>query len=187
MAKNGKLYESDFEEALVGLFEDVGWEYTHGDNIYRKFTDPLIESDLRDYLNGRYGIKQLSKSELDGIVENLRLVSGQNEYYSLQKAFYLYRDGYNFTPEEGEPFKLEYIDFENPERNIFRCVNQFVMEQGSENRRPDVLLFVNGIPVCIIELKNPTNVKATVLDAHTQICTRYMRDIPNLMKFCPLQ
>lgn len=186
MAKNGKLYESDFEEALVGLFEDVGWEYTHGDNIYRKFTDPLIESDLRDYLNGRYDIKQLSKSELDGIVENLRLVSGQNEYYSLQKAFYLYRDGYNFTPEEGETFKLEYIDFENPERNIFRCVNQFVMEQGSENRRPDVLLFVNGIPVCIIELKNPTNVKATVLDAHTQICTRYMRDIPNLMKFCPL-
>lgn len=75
MAKNGKLYESDFEEALVGLFEDVGWEYTHGDNIYRKFTDPLIESDLRDYLNCRYGIKQLSKSELDGIVENLRLVS----------------------------------------------------------------------------------------------------------------
>lgn len=73
MAKNGKLYESDFEEALVGLFEDVGWEYTHGDNIYRKFTDPLIESDLRDYLNGRYDIKQLSKSELDGIVENLRL------------------------------------------------------------------------------------------------------------------
>lgn len=186
MAKNGKLYESDFEEALVGLFEKVGWEYSHGDNIYRKFTDPLIESDLRDYLNGRYGIKQLSKNDFDGIVENLRLVSEQNEYYSLQKAFYLYRDGYNFTPEEGETFKLEYIDFENPERNIFRCVNQFVMEQGSENRRPDVLLFVNGIPVCIIELKNPTNVKATVLDAHTQICTRYMRDIPNLMKFCPL-
>ena len=186
MAKNGKLYESDFEEALVGLFEDVGWEYTHGDTISRKFTDPLIESDLRDYLNARYGIKQLSKSELDGIVENLRLVSGQNEYYSLQNAFYLYRDGYDFTPAEGEPFKLEYIDFENLERNIFRCVNQFVMEQGSENRRPDVLLFVNGIPVCIIELKNPTKVNATVLDAHTQICTRYMRDIPNLMKFCAL-
>ena len=186
MAKNGKLYESDFEEALVGLFEDVGWEYTHGDTISRKFTDPLIESDLRDYLNGRYGIKQLSKSELDGIVENLRLVSGQNEYYSLQNAFYLYRDGYNFTPEKGETFKLEYIDFKNPERNIFRCVNQFVMEQGTENRRPDVLLFVNGIPVCIIELKNPTNAKATVLDAHTQICTRYMRDIPNLMKFCAM-
>ena len=54
MAKNGKLYESDFEEALVDLFEEVGWEYSHGDTISRKFTDPLIEEDLRDYLTCRY-------------------------------------------------------------------------------------------------------------------------------------
>lgn len=186
MAKNGKLYESDFEEALVDLFEEVGWEYSHGDTISRKFTDPLIEKDLRDYLTCRYSTKNLSQDEMDGIVANVRNVSGQNEYYALQNTFYLYRDGYDFNPTEGSPFKLEYIDFECPERNIFRCVNQFVMEQGSENRRPDVMLFVNGIPVCIIELKNPTKVDATVNDAHTQICTRYMRDIPNLMKYCAL-
>lgn len=186
MAKNGKLYESDFEEALVDLFEEVGWEYSHGDTISRKFTDPLIEKDLRDYLTCRYSTKHLSQDEMDGIVANVRNASGQNEYYALQNTFYLYRDGYDFIPAEGSPFKLEYIDFECPERNIFRCVNQFVMEQGSENRRPDVMLFVNGIPVCIIELKNPTKVDATVYDAHTQICTRYMRDIPNLMKYCVL-
>lgn len=186
MAKNGKLYESDFEEALVDLFEEVGWEYSHGDTISRKFTDPLIEKDLRDYLTCRYSTKHLSQDEMDGIVANVRNVSGQNEYYALQNTFYLYRDGYDYIPAEGSPFKLEYIDFECPERNIFRCVNQFVMEQGSENRRPDVMLFVNGIPVCIIELKNPTKVDATVYDAHTQICTRYMRDIPNLMKYCVL-
>lgn len=186
MAKNGKLYESDFEEALVDLFEEVGWEYSHGDTISRKFTDPLIEKDLRDYLTCRYSTKHLSQDEMDGIVANVRNVSGQNEYYALQNTFYLYRDGYDYIPAEGSPFKLEYIDFECPERNIFRCVNQFVMEQGSENRRPDVMLFVNGIPVCIIELKNPTKVDTTVYDAHTQICTRYMRDIPNLMKYCVL-
>lgn len=186
MAKNGKLYESDFEEALVDLFEEVGWEYSHGDTISRKFTDPLIEKDLRDYLTCRYSTKHLSQDEMDGIVANVRNASGQNEYYALQNTFYLYRDGYDYIPAEGSPFKLEYIDFECPERNIFRCVNQFVMEQGSENRRPDVMLFVNGIPVCIIELKNPTKVDATVYDAHTQICTRYMRDIPNLMKYCVL-
>ena len=56
----------------------------------------------------------------------------------------------------GTSFRMEYIDFEHPNRNLFHCVNRFVMEQGQENRRPDVLLFVNGIPVCIIELKNPT-------------------------------
>lgn len=186
MAKNGKLYESDFEEALIELFQDEGWDYTHGDNIGRKFTDPLIESDLRAYLGDRYKAKHLSRTEIDGVVANIRNISGQSDYYALQNAYYLYRDGYDFTPSEGEPFKMEYIDFECPENNIFRCVNQFVMEQGTENRRPDIMLFVNGIPVCIIELKNPAKQDATVFDAHTQICIRYMRDIPNLLKYCAL-
>jgi type I restriction enzyme, R subunit len=186
MANKGKLYESDFEEALVELFQTTHWAYTHGDNLNRKLTDPIIEADLHTYLTARYSQHNLTALELDGIVANLRNVSGQNDYYSLQNAFYLYRDGYDFTPQQGDPFRLEYIDFENPSRNIFRCVNQFTMVQGTENRRPDVLLFVNGIPVCIIELKNPTTVTATIRDAHEQICTRYMRDIPSLLKYCVL-
>lgn len=63
----------------------------------------------------------------------------------------------------GTSFRMEYIDFEHPNRNLFHCVNQFVMEQGQENRRPDVLLFVNGIPVCIIELKNPTKANSVTV------------------------
>lgn len=92
---------------------------------------------------------------MDGIVANLRNTGGQNDYYAQQNTFLLYRDGYDFTYSDGRenPFRLQYIDFEHPDHNIFRCVNQFVMEQGRENRRPDILLFVNGIPVCIIELK----------------------------------
>lgn len=74
---------------------------------------------------------------------------------TLSGMLLLYRDGYDFAYSDGQdnPFRLEYIDFEHPDHNIFRCVNQFVMEQGRENRRPDILLFINGIPVCIIELK----------------------------------
>lgn len=186
MANKGKLYESDFEEALVSLFQDVHWAYTHGDEINRKLTDPLIEEDLRCYLQARYSTRSLTPSEMDGIVANLRNISGQNDYYALQNAYYLYRDGYDFQPLQGEPFKLEYIDFVNPSRNIFRCVNQFTMVQGSENRRPDIMLYINGIPVCIIELKNPTTQNATIRDAHEQISIRYMRDIPNLLKYCAL-
>ena len=186
MANKGKLYESDFEEALVELLQNSHWAYTHGDDLSRKLTDPIIEDDLRTYLTARYSLHDLTALELDGIVANLRNVSGQNDYYALQNAFYLYRDGYDFTPQQGTPFRLEYIDFDNPSRNIFRCVNQFTMVQGKEDRRPDVLLFVNGIPVCIIELKNPTTVTATIRDAHEQICTRYMRDIPSLLKYCAL-
>ena len=162
MAGKGKYYESQFEEATIELLRESHWQYTFGDDIHRKYTDPLIE--------------------------NLRNTGGQNDYYALQNTFLLYRDGYDFTYSDGRdnPFRLQYIDFEHPDHNIFRCVNQFVMEQGRENRRPDILLFVNGIPVCIIELKNPTKQNATIRDAHTQICIRYMRDIPALLKYCAL-
>ncbi len=186
MATKGKIYESDFEKALVQLLQESNWTYTQGDEIERTVTDPLIEQDLRSYLNARYYTKSLSKSDIDRVIANIRNVSGQNDYYALQNTYYLYRDGFDFIPTEGSPFKMEYIDFDNPSRNIFRCVNQFTMVQGNENRRPDVMLFVNGIPVCIIELKNPTTENATILDAHTQICTRYQRDIPNLLKYTPL-
>lgn len=188
MANQGKYYESQFEEATIELLQEVQWKYTFGDELHRKYTDPLIEEDLRTFLNAQYGTKELTEAETDTIVAKLRNVSGQNDYYAAQNAFLLYRDGYDFTYSDGReaPFRMEYIDFEHPDHNIFRCVNQFVMEQGKENRRPDIMLFVNGIPVCIIELKNPTKINATVRDAHTQICTRYMRDIPALLKYCAL-
>ncbi len=188
MPNNGKYYESQFEEATIELLQEVQWKYTFGDELHRKYTDPLIEEDLRTFLNAQYNTKGLTEAETDTIVSKLRNVSGQNDYYAAQNAFLLYRDGYDFTYSDGRdaPFRMEYIDFEHPDHNIFRCVNQFVMEQGKENRRPDIMLFVNGIPVCIIELKNPIKINATVRDAHTQICTRYMRDIPALLKYCAL-
>lgn len=188
MANKGKYYESQFEEATIELLTEAQWQYTFGDELHRKYTDPLIEEDLRTFLNAQYADKGLTDAEMDNVVANLRNVGGQNDYYAAQNAFLLYRDGYDFTYSDnrGTPFRMEYIDFEHPNRNIFRCVNQFVMEQGQENRRPDILLFVNGIPVCIIELKNPTKANATVRDAHRQICTRYMRDIPSLLRYCAI-
>lgn len=186
MARNrGKLFESQYEEAMVRLLQQCKWTYTHGDNVHRNLTDPLIEDDLREFLTTQYKEKNLTEDELKGIVANLRNRGGQNDYFALQNTYYLYRDGYDFKYSDGRgvPFHLNYIDFDNPHNNIYRCVNQFTMLQGREDRRPDVLLFINGIPVCIIELKNPTDVKATIRDAHQQICTRYMRDINNLLKY----
>ena len=188
MSNKGKYYESQFEEATIQLLKEVKWTYTFGDELHRKYTDPLIEEDLRAFLSAQYGSKNLTDIEVDTVVAKLRNVGGQNDYYAAQNAFLLYRDGYDFVYSDGRdtPFRMEYIDFEHPEHNIFRCVNQFVMEQGKENRRPDIMLFINGIPVCILELKNPTKPNATIRDAHTQICTRYMRDIPSLLKYCAL-
>ena len=63
-------------------------------------------------------------------------------------------------------------------QTYFVLLKQFEIVLGDENRRPDVVLMVNGIPVCIIELKNPVDEKATISNAWKQICVRYRRDIP---------
>lgn len=165
----GKMFESEFEEAFIQLLQSHGWSnYSCGEELHRQYTDTLLEGDLRDYLKQRYASKGLNDSEYDMIVANLRNVSGVNDYLASLNAFSLYRDGFDFKFTDGRstPFKLEYIDFNHPEHNIFRVVNQFEMHQGQENRRPDILLFVNGIPVCIIELKNPTDEKATIREAY---------------------
>lgn len=102
------------------------------------------------------------------------------------------RDGYRYTRHgDGVNFDIRFIDFESSDckkYNIFRAVNQFEVAYGMKDdvRIPDVLLFVNGIPLCIFELKNPTKFDADIAQAYEQIHIRYMRDIPHLLRYCPL-
>lgn len=85
---------------------------------------------------------------------------------------------------------LSIIDFENIGNNAFRVVNQFTVEYvnngETKSRRPDVLLYINGLPLCVIELKSPSIANATIKNAWEQINIRYWRDIPALLHYCPL-
>ena len=185
---NGKFYESDYEEAFVELLRLNGWEYTFGEDLHRKVTEALIEDDLLAFLKAEYKDKDLRQEELDIIVANIRNSGGDTDYLALKNTFTLYRDGYDFVYSDSRalPFKLNYINFEKPDHNIFRVVNQYEMLQGQQTRIPDVMLFINGIPVAIIELKNPTDENADIRAAHTQITVRYRRDISSLLKYCAL-
>ena len=95
MTNKGKYYESQFEEATIKLLREAHWQYAFGDDIHRKYTDPLIEEDLRNFLAVQYKDKHLTTSEMDSIVANLRNTGGQNDYYALRNTFLLYRDGYD--------------------------------------------------------------------------------------------
>ncbi|WP_025843060.1 type I restriction endonuclease subunit R [Porphyromonas gingivicanis] len=182
-----KFYESEYEEALIDLLQQEGWEYTHGGNIRRNNRDILISRDLHQYLQERY--PTLEANDLDEIVSHLQHTGGQTNFDILRNTYRLLREGYRYTRHsDGEIFDIEYIDFDTPSDNRFRCVNQYEVGYGiqGDRRIPDVLLFVNGIPLCIFELKNPTDATATIADAYQQIHTRYMRDIPHLLRYCPL-
>lgn len=191
----GKFYESEYEEALIDLLQDEGWQYTNGGNIHRQLREPLLiedpnVNDLHVYLQHRY--PDLTSSDVNEVVNYLRHVPGQTHFERLRNTFQLVRDGYRYTRHgDGVNFDIRFIDFESPDckkYNIFRAVNQFEVAYGMKDdvRIPDVLLFVNGIPLCIFELKNPTKLDADIAQAYEQIHIRYMRDIPHLLRYCPL-
>ncbi|MBT6034685.1 MAG: type I restriction endonuclease subunit R, partial [Candidatus Jacksonbacteria bacterium] len=162
--KKGKFYESDYEEALINLLEQQGWTYTYGGNIARNNREVLVSDDLSTYLKKRY--KELTDSDIEEITNHLRFTSGQTHFELLRNTFHLIRDGYRYTRNsDGKIFDIEYVDFEfGNTNNIYSCVNQFEVGYGlkANIRIPDVLLFINGIPLCIFELKNPTDANATI-------------------------
>ncbi|MDD6313473.1 MAG: HsdR family type I site-specific deoxyribonuclease [Porphyromonadaceae bacterium] len=183
----GKLYESEYEEALIDLLQTEDWQYTNGKTIHRKLQEPLLEDELKDSLHNWY--PGLTPQDVDEIVNRLRHVPGQSHFERLRNTFILIRDGFRYTRNnDGAKFDINFVDFDTPGNNTFRAVNQLEVGYGNKDdiRIPDVLLYVNGLPLCIFELKNPTKEDATIADAYEQIHTRYMRDIPHLLRYCPL-
>lgn len=186
---NGHYCESEYEYAFIGFLEAEGWDYISGNNISRASKrDVLIADDFKKFIADTN--PELTEDEITQIFDNVRLVGGESDFATLHKVYGWMVDGIQFTPQNGLAKMIPLIDFENPDHNIFRVVNQFTVEYTNngqkENRRPDVLLFVNGMPLCVIELKNPADARATIYDAWEQINIRYWRDIPHLLHYCPL-
>lgn len=186
---NGHYCESEYEYAFIGFLEAEGWKYSSGNNISRVTKrDVLIADDFKKFIADTN--PDLTEDEVIQIYDNVRLVGAESDFATLHKVYGWMVNGVQFTTQDGLPRMIPLIDFDNWDKNIFRVVNQFTVEYTNngqkENRRPDVLLFVNGMPLCVIELKNPADANATIYDAWEQINIRYWRDIPHLLHYCPL-
>lgn len=186
---NGRYCESDFEDALISLLEKEQWTYMPGDKIPRaSMREVLYLDDLVQFLSKSNS--DLTLEEVRQLTDTVRLAGAESDFATLHKVYGWMVDGISFSPKNGMPRMIPLIDFENWQENNFRVVNQFTVEYTdngqTQNRRPDILLFVNGLPVCIMELKNPADDKATIYDAWEQINIRYWRDIPHLLHYAPL-
>ena len=192
---NGHFVESDYENALIAFLEREGWEYLFGDSISRTNRKEVLNmEDLLQFLKDNH--KNVKDEELQRIADNVRLVGADSDFATLHKVYKWMVNGVPAVDKDGRPTTVNLIDFtcldnpRNENKNIFRVVNQFTVEyinnSMTKTRRPDVLLYVNGIPVCVIELKNPADINATINDAWEQINIRYWRDIPGLLHYCPL-
>ncbi|MCS4487944.1 type I restriction endonuclease subunit R [Streptococcus sciuri] len=177
-----KFTETQLEMAIIELFQEMGYAYLDGHKLNRKYDEVLLEDDLKDFLKHRY--PELTSVELDKVVYKLKYLPSKPVYTANREAFYLINEGFNLIREDSqkETLHIDYIDYDKPENNIFKVVNQFTVQDERE-RRPDMLLFINGIPVAIFEFKTAIQETTTVYDAWKQVCIRYRRDIPTLLKY----
>jgi len=177
--------EHALEMSIMELFKDEGYEYKSGETLHRERTEVLLVDDLKQYLYSRYASDGITPTEINSIVLMLKNVSG-TIYEANKSIMKMLCDGFIFNREDRtqKDLFIELVDFDTPENNIFKAVNQVEIEGiNYQLRIPDGIVFVNGIPVVVLEFKSAVKENTTIMDAYTQLTVRYRRDIPELFKY----
>ncbi|MGB8029558.1 MAG: type I restriction endonuclease subunit R [Terracidiphilus sp.] len=186
-----KFTESVVEEAALAWLETKGWTILHGPEIVAgmpsaerddpDFRDVVLERRLRQSLQRLN--PALSSDAIEAALRKLTIVDGPSLLERNRTAWRMLVDGVGveITRPDGSlgGYPVKVVDFDNPENNDWVAVNQFSVREGQHLRRPDILLFLNGLPVAGIELKNATDEKATIWTAYDQFQT-YKHQIPSL-------
>ncbi|MBZ0184473.1 MAG: type I restriction endonuclease subunit R [Melioribacteraceae bacterium] len=185
------LIENDIELFAIEQLEALGYSYIHGaeiapdaDNVEREsFEEVLL---LKRLQNGIARINpSIPNTALADAVKQLQRISSP-ELIAKNEIFHrMLTEGIKVTYQKDGNTRGDLvwlIDFANPENNEFLVVNQFTIVENGKNKRPDVIIFVNGIPLVVIELKNAANENTTIKSAFKQIET-YKNEIPSLFTY----
>lgn len=185
------ITESNIETFAIETLQSLGWEYCHGLSIApgaehaerEAFEQIILTNRLRRCI-ARLNPDIPENAREQAIQKVLRIYSPDllhnNEtfhQYFIEKVRVPYQqDGYERS------YEVALVDFNNPFNNEFLVVNQYIIVEKNQNKRPDILLFVNGIPLVVIELKSASDETATVRKAYKQIQT-YKATIPSLFTY----
>ena len=178
--------EAMLEQAIIEKFIVEGYDHVSGDDLHRELTDVLIEDDLSAFLAAKYVSQGITASEISSIIRSLRYASATPVYSANRAMFSRMVEGETFVREDrnAKDFHLRLIDFDKVDnKNIVKIVNQMTIRGPKATRRPDAIVYINGLPVVVMEFKSAIKEDTTIHDAYVQITTRYMRDIPELFKY----
>lgn len=176
---SGLYTEADYENSIIELFQNMRYRYVYAPDLERDFHSPLYEEELESALH-RLNPEMPDDAIADALeklknFENAELVQ-KNELFMdyLQHGIEV-----RYFVKGEERFGLVYLaDYKNPENNSFVVANQWTFVENS-NKRPDVILFLNGLPVVLIELKSPSREETDASEGYLQI-RNYMQEIPSM-------
>jgi len=184
------ITENEIEQIALSYLQNLGYSYLNGVEISpdgehpeRQYTDVVLVTRLRDAIDKlNPNITQDAKE--DALKKVLRTESPN--LLINNETFHKYlTEGVDVevrTTDGIRGEKVYIVDFTNPENNEFLAINQFTIIEGSQNKRPDIILFVNGLPLVVIELKNAVDENATIKSAYNQLQT-YKQAIPSLFTY----
>ena len=185
------IAESDVEQVALEILSSLGYETLFGPDIApdgrmperESYGDVVLVERLRRMIYElnpsipkearEAAIKQILRVESPNLIENNR----RFHQYLVNGVTVEYRDGERIKSDI-----LKLFDFEHPERNEFLAVNQFTVVENGYNKRPDIVIFVNGLPLAVLELKNPADENATIWTAFNQLQT-YKQQIPSIFTY----
>ncbi len=184
------ITENEIEEIAIDYLERLGYTYISGTEISpdgehpeRQYNQVILVTRLRDAIDKlNPDLSQDTKEEaLKKVLRNESpdlLINNETFHRYLTEGI----DVETRTNDGIRDVKVYIVDFQHPENNEFLVVNQFTIIEGSQNKRPDIILFINGLPLVVIELKNATDENATVKTAFNQLQT-YKHAIPSLFTY----
>lgn len=179
-----KFNEETLELAVIELFEAENIPHQNGKFIHKEMSDVLLRDDLRAFLFNQYSNDDITLNEINSIIRKLEVFPSSVLYDSNRQIMKLVADGFTFNREDRSKKDLfiQLIDYDAIDNNIFKIVNQLEI-QGFEKRIPDGIIYINGLPLVVLEFKSAVKHDTTIKDAFTQLTVRYKRDIPELFKY----
>ena len=172
--------EANYENAIIDLFQsNMGYDYVYGPDIDRNFSSPLYDDVLEESLR-----RLNPKAPYDAIQDALlKLRNFENGELVQKNAVFMdyLQNGVpvRYTEKGEERSTIVYLaDYENTAKNSFIIANQWTIVENAE-KRPDVIIFMNGLPVAVFELKSPSREETDASEAYLQL-RNYMYDIPSL-------
>ena len=171
--------EANYENAIIELFQEMGYHHIYAPNIERDFNSPLYEDELEQALY------RINPSMPDAAIADALYKLKNFESAELIQKNALFMDYIQHGIEvryfvKGEECSgiVYIVDYKNPDNNSFIIANQWTFIEKS-NRRPDILVFLNGLPVVLMELKSPSREETDISEAYRQI-QNYMQEIPSI-------
>lgn len=179
-----KFTEAQLEQAFIELLEKEDYTHIMGEAILRAPEEVLIKADLKSFLSNKYSDEQLTQGEIDLIIRDLERYPSSDLYETNKAIMKMISDGFLLKREDRtkKDLYIQLLDFSKTKNNIYKVVNQLEIA-GFQPRIPDAIIYVNGLPLVVLEFKSAIREDATIHDAFVQLTTRYTRDIPELFKY----